>query len=106
MTKKNAAPKKIVKTVKRLSMVAKFKAALQKAGASKQFAKQVIEALKPVPVVKPMVLSPKEIVRIVNALQLHGRIVVAKGKGIKCFTLEGYAGTLANAKRLALSKKA
>jgi len=89
MTKKSVVPKKASNKHKRPTMVSKFRTAMLKAGATKEFVRKAIKALKPVKI-KPLTLTPQEVQRITAALQLNGRIVVAKGKGIKCFTLAGY----------------
>lgn len=98
MTKKNVVPKKASNQHKRPTQVAKFKAAMLKAGATKEFVSKAIEALKP-KLVKVPTLTRKEVARIAQALQLHTRIVLARGSSVKCYTLDGYKASCAATKR-------
>jgi hypothetical protein len=97
MTKKNVGPKKVRNQHKRPTFAAKVAAAMREAGATKQMVKATVSALKTKK--KAFTLKRTEVKRIVDALELHGRIVVSHGKGIKCYTLEGYRASVNATKR-------
>jgi hypothetical protein len=97
MTKKKVGPKKVLNQHKRLTFAQKVSQAMRQAGATKQMVKATVEALKTKK--KAPTLKRTEVKRIVDALELHGRIVVARGKGIKCYTLDGYRASVNATKR-------